>query len=273
MTQNFLDKSLEKISNSFGLIEEDIDILMYELFLSSSEQFNKTKKLLINKTIPFIGNDLSSSDNVKISGIYIEDTRNNKRIYLTSVLDNDDFTNTNELEIVFEFIYLNNLNTKIEDKFESFFSSMLDINKYLIISKFISSYNNYKETKIFNPYQLAFSKGLMNNPLCKDYIENGDFGYVGHSMRTPELDKYLEKYFRDNNWNLDYLATWITSYGARRMCDELYNISDTDQAKIDKFSYEMTNIYNLGLIYSHPSHKGSLNDTIRLREELKDQLK
>lgn len=117
---------------------------------------------------------------------------------------------------------------------------------------------------------LGFSQELCNHPNCKEYVKHGLFGYIGHALRTPNMDEFLEKSFKDNNWNLDYLATWITSSHGRHLLDELYELDETEH--MDFIKSHLTEIYNKGLIYSQPSHKGTLNDTIRLQEELKDQL-
>lgn len=122
----------------------------------------------------------------------------------------------------------------------------------------------------------GFSKDILGNEILKKYIGigKGVFGYIGHSIRTKNLDKYLEatffKKFFDIENCFDVFCTWLTSTDGRDFGDSLENYSfNEQQIKIDKY---INSIFEIGFIYSRPEHDGTLGSTNKLREKYNDYI-
>ena len=75
-------------------------------------------------------------------------------------------------------------------------------------------------------YQGGFSEETFNHPSLQDYLnEGGCHGYIGHSVRKPELDAYIEKKFLEipsnGHSSRDILVNWLSSKSGRHFGDSL----------------------------------------------------
>lgn len=71
-------------------------------------------------------------------------------------------------------------------------------------------------------YQGGFSAEVFNHPELFDYVKSGGcHGFIGHEVRKPKLDAYLEAQFLNLNPDKSLFAMWLTSTGGRHFGDEL----------------------------------------------------
>jgi hypothetical protein len=85
-------------------------------------------------------------------------------------------------------------------------------------------------------YRGGFSDEVFNQPYLQTYLKGGGcHGYIGHSARKPDVDKYFEERFLEKSGNPSLLAMWLTSTGGRHYADSLEDRSFDDQrGYIDK---------------------------------------
>ena len=101
-------------------------------------------------------------------------------------------------------------------------------------------------------YQGGFSSELFSNKWLQNYVSRkAVFGYIGHSVRKPSLDKVLEKACVDypkistKYTNRDILAMWMTSSDARHFSD---SIEENSQAN-EKIKEYVSTLMKTGLKY------------------------
>ncbi len=79
-------------------------------------------------------------------------------------------------------------------------------------------------------YQGGFSNKVFHHPALASYVNGGGcHGYIGHSVRKPDLDKFLEKQFLTVNPDVSLFAMWLTSTGGRHFGDSLEDASFAEQ--------------------------------------------
>lgn len=79
-------------------------------------------------------------------------------------------------------------------------------------------------------YQGGFSDEVFNAPELFDYVKSGGcHGFIGHSVRKPKLDAYLEGQFLKANPDKALFAMWLTSTGGRHFGDSLEGCSFKEQ--------------------------------------------
>jgi len=117
-------------------------------------------------------------------------------------------------------------------------------------------------------------KGSLEKALTKttiNYISSGVVaGYLGHSARKHEYDKYIEEVINNvtisvddlkvNKW--DILSTWLTSTDARHWMDSVEDM-DIEKFKI-KFNNYIPELMTTGYIYSLKEHRGTYKSTMEL---------
>ena len=125
-------------------------------------------------------------------------------------------------------------------------------------------------------------KGALQNVLTNitlKYISNkGVWGYLGHSFRQLEHDKYIEEVFNNvtviidgkevNKW--DIFSTWLTSSNARHWMDSVED-TNIEQFK-EKFNTYIPELVLLGYIYNLDEHQGTYASTIKLKEKYKNRI-
>lgn len=140
MTVRYLDIELNKISDKIGLIaEQSIKPLFYELCLSSEESFKRTKELLINKPFLLLCSYLTDCDKTIIKDINIFDARTTSIISDLTLLNDEDFTNTDSLSIILTFEYTDLLivnPSKEESTFDCYFENMFELNQISLFTIF-----------------------------------------------------------------------------------------------------------------------------------------
>jgi hypothetical protein len=133
------------------------------------------------------------------------------------------------------------------------------------------------DNKVKNPNRNGgFSKAITENPIFKNYA-CGDFvfGYTGHSSRTHYLDKIMESVMNkieapDSFNKIDAFCTFLGSTSGRHFMDSLEDLSKKEQKK---YIYNnMKENLNTGYIYNLPEHEGSLNSTLQLQQEHRQEL-
>lgn len=71
-------------------------------------------------------------------------------------------------------------------------------------------------------YQGGFSGDVFFNPSLYNYVKGGGcHGFIGHSVRKPKLDAYLERKFLKVDADKSLFAMWLTSTGGRHFGDSL----------------------------------------------------
>lgn len=131
-------------------------------------------------------------------------------------------------------------------------------------------YEDYSPNKI----QGGLSDEIMNHSEVKSYIERYPFGYIGHSVRKPNIDKYIETQFMKLNRPVyedvpslkDLFALWLTSSDGRHFGDSLEGYSFKDQ-KI-QVQKHLPYMYNCAFVW-HTKESGSTSD---LMEKYKHRL-
>jgi len=124
-------------------------------------------------------------------------------------------------------------------------------------------------------YKGGFSEEVFRNSHLQDYLSKGGcFGWIGHLVRKPQLDAYLENKFmrlESEEDKINLFSVWLTSTDGRHFADSL---SDEDFKRqkeiIDK---RINEIYNLAFIYSREEHEGTLKSTLQLKKRYEDKLK
>ncbi len=92
------------------------------------------------------------------------------------------------------------------------------------------------EKEINVEYVGGFSKELWNNTIIQEYLKkmNPPAGWIGHDVRTNELDYKIETSAKSLKMSNEELARFITSKQGRLLGDRLSNpeLSDTNKEKI-----------------------------------------
>jgi hypothetical protein len=136
-------------------------------------------------------------------------------------------------------------------------------------------WKDYKDL-IPKDYNGGFSAQVTTHEEFVNYVNSGCvWGYIGHKVRKPALDKFIEETFLSLNvTNHDQLLTlfvnWLSSTDGRHFGDKLEGKSLEEQKKI--FLERVNRIYNVAMIYSHPEHEGTLKSTIEIEEKIKSIL-
>lgn len=128
----------------------------------------------------------------------------------------------------------------------------------------------YEELKP-EDYKGGFSAELMAEPQLAAYVQKAPFGYIGNSCRRFKTDAFLENHFMalkpKSEVNLRaLLACWLTSSDGRHFGDWIEGMSYPKA-----FAYikgKLPRIFNTALVYSDPTHDGTMEATDRLRGQL-----
>lgn len=120
--------------------------------------------------------------------------------------------------------------------------------------------------------QGGFSDDLWNYDKVKEYTSHFCFGYFGHSVRTKELDQYIEETLKDINrvpvkqlhWK-ELCYNYLSSSDARHFSDSLENLAFEEQKK--KILENAMKMWNSTFIYSLPEHDGTWSSTKALKEK------
>ena len=81
-------------------------------------------------------------------------------------------------------------------------------------------------------YQGGFSDDVFFSPELYDYVKSGGcHGFIGHSVRKPQLDAYFEARFLSANPDKSLLAMWLTSTGGRHFGDSLEGFTFAQQKR------------------------------------------
>lgn len=71
-------------------------------------------------------------------------------------------------------------------------------------------------------YQGGLSKELVSVPVLKLYMSSGGcHGYIGHSQRTYEIDRFLESFLLRKGYKLEIIAEFLTWRQGRHFADQL----------------------------------------------------
>jgi len=126
-------------------------------------------------------------------------------------------------------------------------------------------------------------KGSLEKALTQDiinYISSGVVaGYLGHSARKHEHDKYIEKAIENvimtvddvevNKWNA--ISSWLSSTDARHWMD---SVEDLHMVQFkEKFDKYVSELMTTGYIYNLKEHKGTYKSTIELEEKYANRIK
>ena len=127
-------------------------------------------------------------------------------------------------------------------------------------------------------YKGSLEKALTQDTI--DYISYGVVaGYLGHSARKHEHDKYIEKIIENiimtvddievNKW--DTLSSWLSSTDARHWMD---SVEDLHMIQFkEKFNNYVSELMTLGFIYGLEEHKGTYTSTMELEEKYANRIK
>lgn len=118
-------------------------------------------------------------------------------------------------------------------------------------------------------YKGGLSDLVYNSPHFQDYIKSGHAaGYIGEQTRTKGRDEIVEKALRNQGLNSDGIAFWLTSTSGRHMMDGV--TKQTTNEEFEKIVDEYANrAFMQVTVWSHPDHRGSMGDTIRLEGLIK----
>lgn len=96
------------------------------------------------------------------------------------------------------------------------------------------SYDDQKDAPA-EAFQGGLSNVVFQDPKVQRYVSSkGVFGYLGHFVRKPDVDAYLEKSFLEKS-TLPLFALWLTSTSGRHFGDSLEDSIFAEQcAYIDK---------------------------------------
>jgi hypothetical protein len=131
-------------------------------------------------------------------------------------------------------------------------------------------WNYGKDDFQVSQYQGGFSDIFYKGKVQKYCEGGGVFGWMGDiSIRTRSLDKVFESEFVARGLSLDPLRVWVTSTDARHYADSLYGMNSTEQEM--KIKKDINRIYNLGLIFGDPRHKGTYGSTQEVRVQLEEE--
>lgn len=125
--------------------------------------------------------------------------------------------------------------------------------------------------------QGGFSDELWSYEPVVKYTETHSFGYFGHSVRKPELDKYFEKCIKvicqrakvDLDWK-KIAYNYLSSSSARHFSDSLEHLDFSEQKR--RVFGNLKSIWNQAYIFSFDEHEGTLESTQKLTEKYKDNL-
>jgi len=119
-------------------------------------------------------------------------------------------------------------------------------------------------------------KGSLNKSLTQttiDYISSGVVaGYLGHSARKHEHDKYIEEIIDKiiitvdcvEVDKLEIFSIWLTSSDARHWMDSVEEL-ELDEFKVKLNDY-IPELMSTGYIYSLKEHKGTYKSTMELND-------
>lgn len=124
----------------------------------------------------------------------------------------------------------------------------------------------YKERKP-EDYKGGFSDSVFYTKEMQDYVLSGCvFGWIGHSVRKPELDKVIEEGLRERGLSSSKMHNWISSSDGRHFGDSLEGLSLKKQ--IVTIKKNLNRIYNRCLIYGHPNHGKTIQSSQTIFEEM-----
>ena len=129
----------------------------------------------------------------------------------------------------------------------------------------------YKRELSSEDYKGGFTDKVFGNKDLQEYLKvGGAFGYIGHQVRKPILDKYIEKKFlslkpRGDVNLVELLVNWLTSTDGRHFGDSLNRLPFKSQ-KI-KVNEHLKEMFNLGYIYSKEEHNGTYKSVVELKKK------
>ena len=114
--------------------------------------------------------------------------------------------------------------------------------------------------------QGGFSDQFWNYQPVVKYTETHSFGYFGHSVRKPELDKYFERCIKvicqctkvDLDWK-KIAYNYLSSSSARHFADNLEGIGFSEQKR--RIFSNLKSIWNQAYVYSLEEHSGTYDST------------
>jgi len=193
-------------------------------------------------------------------------------------------------ELKLKLIYLETYTfNRNRDKIEKLFTDGISPDALVYCDKQEDIKNAQKKIEGFIYYKkydqmtLEDYKGSLDKALTQDtidYISSGVVaGYLGHSARKHEHDKYVEKVIENltmtvddievNKW--DVLSSWLSSTDARHWMD---SIEDLHMVQFkEKFDNYVTELMTLGFIYGLKEHKGTYTSTMELEEKYDGRIK
>ena len=130
------------------------------------------------------------------------------------------------------------------------------------------------KTSVVTKYKGGFSDDVVFNKDFINYIGEGEFvfGYIGASTRTPERDAITEGELRSQGLDGNGIANWLTSGDGRHLMDDVDKT--TTPIKFRKRVREYTDkAFEKVLVWNHPDHHGSSDDTQKLSNKVYDYYK
>jgi len=93
-------------------------------------------------------------------------------------------------------------------------------------------------------------------------------GWLGSHARTFEGDKAIESGLKKMGLGVDRIAKWIASTDSKVFGDFVAGSTPKIQVKLIKEN--MNRLFNMVLVYGAYDHKGTMADTIRIRDEFRE---
>lgn len=119
-------------------------------------------------------------------------------------------------------------------------------------------------------YQGGFSDGVFNSLAMKQYVESGCvFGWIGHRVRHPKLDKVIEEGLRKRGLSDAAMYNWISSGDGRHFGDALEGYTLKEQ--IEKIEGYLNSMFNKCLIYGSSRHEGTAKSTYEIRADFEKE--
>lgn len=122
------------------------------------------------------------------------------------------------------------------------------------------------ENRTTADYKGGFSDEVFHTDKLLNYIGDGKcvYGWMGDSqVRTPELDKVIEKGFTERGLTPEQMYSWLSSSNGRHFADNL-TFYETEQERIEQIEANLNSFYNKCIIYDSPEHQGTLYSTNEL---------
>ncbi len=249
------------------------DVWLFKKIKPEDVDFSITKNSLINSKKNSFLNGEEIEEIVKDKDLIIVYLKSDKTFYnkaLKNIRSHINFSKTDEFQsLVNEYIELGFGSTEKPQEIEMFWQRESD-REYKKRKK--EGFVFHKPLEELKPkdYQGGFSNEVMNNNEMQKYVsKKAVFGWVGHSVRKPELDKAIEDGLRKRGLSSSKMFNWISSSNGRHFGDSLEGISLNEQLK--KIENNLNSMFNLCLIYGDESHNGNYEDTLRIKEEMKQK--